>query len=120
MYSKGVIKDIVIPFSGFIVIIALLLSAAGLLSGCSYQKEDDNSVYARHDSAYVNVKVDGAYADGPYYTYAYIQLPNGEIIEGTIDDYAIGADDGGVRVKINGNWYYTSNVNCVLTNKNLK
>ena len=118
MYSKGVIKDIVVPFGGFVVIIALLLSAAGLLSGCSYKKEDDNSVYARHDSAYVNIKVDGA--DDPYYTYAYIQLPNGEIIEGAIDDYAIGVDDGGVRVKINGNWFYTSNVNCVLTDKKPK
>ena len=102
MYSKGIFRDIIIPFGGFVLTIALLLGVAGLLSGCS----NDGST----DCVYVG-------GGTCQYTYAYIKLLNGEIIEGTIDEYTIGADDCGVRVKINGNWYYTSNVNCVLTDK---
>lgn len=102
MYSKGVFRDIIAPFGGFILIVALFLGVAGLLTGCS-----DNG---GTDSFYFGTM--------PRYTYAYVQLPNGEIVEGSLDDYAIGSHDGGVRVKINGNWYYTSNMNCVLTDKN--
>lgn len=102
MYSKGVFKDIIAPFGGFILIVALFLGVAGLLTGCSGDKGTDSSYFGTM----------------PQYTYAYVQLPNGEIVEGSLDDYAIGSHDGGVRVKINGNWYYTSNMNCVLTDKN--
>ena len=102
MYSKGIFRDIIIPFGGFVLTIALLFGVAGLLSGCS--SDDPN------DSAYIG-------GGKRHYTYAYIKLPNNEVVEGTIDDYVFGADDGGVRVKVNGNWYYTSNVNCVLTDK---
>ena len=102
MYSKGVFKDIIAPFGGFILIVALFLGVAGLLTGCSDNGGTDSSYFGTM----------------PRYTYAYVQLPNGDLVEGSLDDYAIGAHDGGVRVKINGNWYYTSNMNCVLTDKN--
>ena len=48
------------------------------------------------------------------YNYAYIQLQNGEVIEGKVDSWRDYEDGEQLQVQINGIVYLTSSYNCTL------
>jgi len=48
------------------------------------------------------------------YNYAYIQLQNGEVIEGKVDAWRDYEDGEQLQVQINGIVYLTSSYNCTL------
>lgn len=49
----------------------------------------------------------------PQFNYAYIQLPNGEVVSGRIDNYNM-YSYGQLRVTIDGNMYMVHSSDCVL------
>lgn len=73
------------------VFLCVLLSAA--LCGCNYEVWD--TTYA--------------------YDYAYILLPNGEVVEGAVESWK-DYEGEQLQVKIDGKIYLTSSFNCTLVN----
>ena len=51
------------------------------------------------------------------YDYAYILLPNGEIVEGSIDFWSDYEDGDQIQVSIDGTIYLTDTTRCVLISK---
>lgn len=52
--------------------------------------------------------------DEPYYTYALIELPTGQIVEGEIEEHFVFGKSGTVDVTINGITYRTHSENVCL------
>jgi hypothetical protein len=77
-----------------ILCIVLLVIFVLLISGCNKQLVD------------LNYKFD----------YAIIKLPNGEIVEGTVQSWK-DYEGEQLQVKINGTVYLVSSINCVLLSK---
>lgn len=48
------------------------------------------------------------------YDYAYVLLPNGEVIEGEIEEWKDYSDSEQIQVKINGVTYLTDTTRCVI------
>lgn len=78
-----------------IFLMSLLIAALLTLTGCNYQAID--LVYE--------------------YNYAYILLPNGEVVEGKVESWCDYSDGDQVQVKINGDTYLTDTTRCVLVKK---
>lgn len=51
------------------------------------------------------------------YTYGYVELPNGEYIEGPVDSWTDYDDSDQIQVKIDGITYFTDTTRVVLTTK---
>lgn len=51
------------------------------------------------------------------YTYGYIELPNGECVEGKVDSWLDYDDSDQIQVKINGITYFTDTTRVVLSTK---
>lgn len=51
------------------------------------------------------------------YTYGYVELPNGECVEGTVDSWTDYDDSDQIQVKIDGVTYFTDTTRVVLTTK---
>lgn len=51
------------------------------------------------------------------YTYGYVELPNGESVEGTVDSWTDYDDSDQIQVKIDGVTYFTDTTRVVLTTK---
>lgn len=49
-----------------------------------------------------------------HYDYAYILLPNGEVIEGKVSSWRDYDDGDQIQVKIDGKTYFTDTTRCVL------
>ena len=75
-----------------ICLLLVLLIAVGLFCGCNMQMLD--TTYS--------------------YEYAYIALPNGEVVEGAVNSWADYEDSDAVQVVINGKTYLTHYENVVL------
>lgn len=54
------------------------------------------------------------------YTYGYVELPNGECVEGTVDSWTDYDDSNQIQVKIDGVTYFTDMTRVVLTTKEVK
>ena len=51
------------------------------------------------------------------YAYGYVELPNGECVEGTVDSWTDYDDSDQIQVKIDGVTYFTDTTRVVLTTK---
>lgn len=51
------------------------------------------------------------------YTYGYVELPNGECVEGTVDSWTDYDNSNQIQVKIDGVTYFTDMTRVVLTTK---
>lgn len=51
------------------------------------------------------------------YTYGYVELPNGECVEGTVDSWTDYDNSDQIQVKIDGVTYFTDTTRVVLTTK---
>lgn len=51
------------------------------------------------------------------FDYAYIKLPNGEVVEGKVEKWYDYSDSDVVQIKINGVWYLTHYNNVVMIDK---
>lgn len=51
------------------------------------------------------------------FTYGYVELPNGECVEGTVDSWTDYDDSDQIQVKIDGVTYFTDTTRVVLTTK---
>ena len=51
------------------------------------------------------------------FDYAYIQLPNGECVEGPVDHWTDYDDSDMIQVVIDGDYYYTHSTNVVLVKR---
>lgn len=51
------------------------------------------------------------------YTYGYVELPNGESVEGTVDSRTDYDDSDQIQVKIDGVTYFTDTTRVILTTK---
>ena len=51
------------------------------------------------------------------FDYAYVQLPNGECVEGPVDHWTDYDDSDMIQVVINGDYYYTHSINVVLVKR---
>lgn len=51
------------------------------------------------------------------YTYGYVELPNGECVEGTVDSWTDYDNSDQIQVKIDGVTYFTNTTRVVLTTK---